>query len=103
VIRVINTWMILFRKNLRDFKSNFGELSSILILSFMSLLVFSGLLSASNGMKVEFDKCANKSNLADEWVLVNNGKLRTDKLNSDTNIKYFQKQFIFNAYTGSEN
>lgn len=103
MIRVINTWMILFRKNLRDFKSNFGELSSILILSFMSLLVFSGLLSASNGMKVEFYKWANKSNLADEWVLVNNGKLRIDKLNSDTNIKYFQKQFVFNAYTGSEN
>ena len=103
MIKVNNTWMILFRKNIRDFKANFGELSSILILSFMSLLVFAGLLSASNGMKIEFNKWANKSNLADEWVLINNGKIRTSKLNADTNIKHFQKQFVFNAYTGSEN
>jgi len=87
---------------MRDFKANFGELSSILILSFMSLLVFSGLLSASNGMKVEFNKWANQSHLADEWVLVNQGKIRTDKLRSDPNIKHFQKQYVFNAYTGTE-
>ncbi|MBO8441658.1 MAG: FtsX-like permease family protein [Firmicutes bacterium] len=69
---------LLFLKNIRDFRKNFGEFLSIFILAFISLFVFSGLLSVSNGINNSYEQWANKSNLATQFVKVRNH----DHLNS---------------------
>ncbi|WP_317635910.1 ABC transporter permease [Xylocopilactobacillus apicola] len=93
---------ILLHKNLKDFKSNFSEFFSIFILSLISILVFAGLYSASNGMKHEFNSWAQSSKMADEWVTVK-GTNSNDihKLLKKKSVNDVQKQYVFNSYTGS--
>lgn len=93
---------ILLHKNLRDFKSNFSEFFSIFILSLISILVFAGLYSASNGMEHEFNSWAQSSKMADEWVTVKGANSNDiHKLLKKKSVKDVQKQYVFNSYTGS--
>lgn len=91
---------ILIRKNLRDLRSDFSEFFSIFALSLLSLLVFSGLMSVSNGMKYEFNDWAQKSSLADEWISVRNSDGATNLL-KQSSVKQLQKQYVFNTYIGT--
>lgn len=83
-------------KNLRDLRNNFSEFFSIFALSFLSLLVFSGLMSAGTGMKQEFDRWSKQSNLADVWVTVR-GTDNLANLSKSKKVKSIQKQFLFNT------
>ncbi|WP_289891364.1 ABC transporter permease [Virgibacillus pantothenticus] len=60
----------LLKKNFRDFRSHASEFSSVFILSLLSILIFSGLLAASQGMEEKFEKWSESSNMADEWVTI---------------------------------
>lgn len=89
-------------KNIRDLRQNFSEFFSIFALSLLSLLVFSGLMAAGNGMDHQFNKWSQKSNIADEWVSVRNNH-NLNKLSRKKDVHYLDKQFVFNTYYGSHN
>ena len=77
-------------KNIRDFRKNFGEFLSIFILAFISLFVFSGLLSVSNGINNSYEQWANKSNLATQFVKIKNSHIfiiNYNKLNEKKKLK----------------
>lgn len=97
----MKTIKILLHKNEKDFRQQFAELSSILVLALLSVLVFSGLLSASNGMNQSFNKWDKSSNIATEWITVNsNGNLPLSTLKDDSAIKEVQSQVVSNTYVG---
>lgn len=97
----MKTIKILLHKNVKDFRQQFSELSSVLVLSLISVLVFSGLLSASNGMNNSFNKWDKSSNIATEWITVNsNEDLPLSILKDNSAIKKVQPQVVSNTYVG---
>ncbi|MGY3777816.1 ABC transporter permease [Isobaculum melis] len=60
----------LLKKNLRDFWSLKGEFFSIIFLSCIAILLFSGYTNGWHGMQKNFDELSESSHLADAWVSV---------------------------------
>ena len=58
----------LFRKMLRSVRQFKLQFASVLLLAMLSVMIFSGLEGVYNGIQTNFDKFAEETSLADEWV-----------------------------------
>lgn len=59
---------MLFRKMLREIKSNLGQFISILILSFLATFIYAGFESNVVGSGMAVENFHKKTNIADAWV-----------------------------------
>lgn len=88
----------MLKKILRDCRTNAMSLSAIAVLVFLTLFVFSGLLSAAHGMSYEFERWSMQTNLADAWVSVRSaGATLTDEVNNAKHVSHADGSLIVTA------
>jgi len=58
----------LMKKMLRDFKNNWTQFVSVLLMALISVLIFSGMASVWTGIDHQVDSYIKKTNMADLWV-----------------------------------
>ena len=58
----------LFKKMLRDIRSNWTQFFSVFLMATISVLIFSGMASVWTGLNSQVSAFADDSNMADIWV-----------------------------------
>lgn len=91
------------KKSLRDFWNLKSEFISILILAFLGMFLFTGLINASNGMKNTFDDWADESNLSDIWInYIDLSKDQYNNIKKINGVNDVQKQKVLDLNIGED-
>ncbi len=95
---------MLFKKLLRDFKENRRQFTAIFLMSFITLLAFSGIGSEVQGLHDNLDDYYNQTNMADAYALGSNFNDSLVKDFQDMNsTKDVERQFVVKSTAKLDN
>ena len=99
MVKMSSSFILLFRELLRTLKLNWKQYVSVVVISFLSICLFTGLTSNANNLKERQDILYNSSNFAD--VYVTTSYLEKDDLEMISNLnqikEYEQRIYLPNS------